>query len=167
MAPRDSQRSRVWRAENEVGHSPLPGLPACAAFVDRVVGSLWWAARFPGHTLANTPRLRPGNGARSAFYREEDEPTITLPRRFRTKSVVLHELVHWALNDAHVADHGPTFARVMLDATAEFCGSERADTLAVVYARHRVHVGAPPLLTDDRLAYGPDDRCELATVVQS
>jgi len=148
----------VWRAENEVAHSPLAGLPSCAAFVDRVVGSLWWMARFPTHTLGHVPRLRPGNGARSAFYREDDEPTITLPRRYRTKGVVLHELAHWALNDARVADHGPTFTRVVLDATAEFCGSARAEALAAAYDRHGVRVGALPILTGDRLVYGADER---------
>ena len=145
MAPRDSQRSRVWRAEFEVPQSPLAGLAACAAFADRVVGSLWWTARFPTKTLAAVPRLRPGNGARSAFYRDDGgEPTITLPRRFRTKNVVLHELCHWALSDADVADHGPVFARLVIDATAEFCGPDRADALAAAYARQRVKVAPPP-----------------------
>lgn len=142
MAPRDTQRSRVWRAESEVAQSPLAGLAACASFVDHVVGSLWWTARFPTHTLGDVPRLRPGNGARSAFYREDGGPgpTITLPRRFRTKNVVLHELGHWALNRADVADHGPTFARLIVDATAEFCGVDRADALRAAYARYRVRV---------------------------
>jgi len=160
MAPRDSQRSRVWRAEAEVPHSPLAGLPACAAFVDRVVGSLWWAARFPAHTLGGVPRLRPGNGARSAFYREDGGPgpTITLPRRFRTKGVVLHELGHWALAGTGVADHGPTFARLMVDATAESCGGDRAAALLAAYERHRVRVGPAPTLAADRLVYGTEER---------
>ncbi|HEX9467328.1 MAG TPA: hypothetical protein VGA11_02855, partial [Acidimicrobiia bacterium] len=96
--PRDAQRRRVYLAETPLPSSPLAGLDACARFVDRVVGTLWWHVRFPDHDLASAPRLRPGQGARQAFYREaDDEPTITLPRRYRTKAVVLHELVHWAL----------------------------------------------------------------------
>ena len=82
-------------------------------------------ARFPEHGLAEAPRLRPGKGARQAFYREDPgRPTITLPRRYRTIGVVLHELVHWALKDAHdLPVHGRTFTRLLLDATAEFGGA--------------------------------------------
>ena len=163
--PRDAQRSRVYRAETVVPSSPLPGLPACASFAEKVVGSLWWAARFPDHGLGGLPRFRPGNGARQAFYREEPAgPTITLPRRYRTKGIVLHELVHWALSPtADLAHHGTTFTRVLMDATAEFCGPERAAALAAAYAAERVRIGAPPVVgADGRLVYGADEQRRLA-----
>ena len=159
--PRDSQRSRVYRAESAVPSSPLPGLDACATFADRVVGSLWWAARFPGTGLDGVPRLRPGNGARQAFYREDpDGPTITLPRRYRTKGVVLHELVHWALRaEADLPNHGSTFTRILLDATAEFCGPERAELLREAYTAQRVRIGAPAVPDGSGgLTYGADER---------
>ena len=110
------------------------------------------------------PRLRPGNGARQAFYREEDDgPTITLPRRYRTKAVVLHELAHWALGiDSGLPHHGRTFARVLLDAIGEFCGPERAAELAASYRAHGVHVARPPRVAPDgRLHYGWDERLRL------
>ena len=142
--------------------SPLPGIDACASFADRVVGTLWWQARFPDHTLGLVPRFRPGNGARQAFFREEDDGghSITLPRRYRTKGIVLHELVHWALWQEHsLPHHGRTFTRLLLDATAEFCGPERASLLAASYGEHRVKVGAPPRPgADGRLLYGWDER---------
>jgi putative metallohydrolase (TIGR04338 family) len=161
---RDAQRTRLYLAETPVPSSPLPGLDACAHFADRVVGSLWWQLRFPERSLAMMPRLRPGNGARQAFYREEPTgPTITLPRRYRTKGVVLHELVHFALSlDSGLPHHGRTFARVLLDATAEFCGRERADALADSYRAHGVRVGRPARLGPDiRLHYGWDERIHL------
>ncbi len=164
-SPRDAQRSRIYRAEMPVASSPLPGLDACATFAERVVGTLWWHTRFPEHTLDLTPRLRPGNGARQAFFREEldGEPTITLPRRYRTKGVVLHELVHWALWSAiDLPSHGSTFARVLLDATEEFLGPERAVMLAASCAAERVRVGKPPRSgPDGRLRYGWDERLRL------
>ena len=163
--PRDAQRARVYRAETDVPSSPLPGLPACARFAEKVVGSLWWTARFPDQGLGGLPRFRPGNGARQAFYREEPTgPTITLPRRYRTKGVVLHELVHWALAATpDVAHHGTTFARVLVDATTEFCGPERADQLAAAYAAEGVRIGAPATVDPDgRLAYGADEQRRLA-----
>jgi hypothetical protein len=158
--PRDSQRARVYRAETEVPSSPLPGLDACARFAERVVGSLWWHARFPERELGSTPRMRPGNGARQAFFREEpDGPTITLPRRYRTKGVVLHELVHWGLGiECGLPHHGSTFARVLLDATSEFVGAASADRLAATFATHRVAIGQSPLEgPDGRLRYGQDE----------
>jgi putative metallohydrolase (TIGR04338 family) len=162
--PRDAQRTRLYLAETPLPSSPLPGLEACARFVDRVVGSMWWHLRFPGRNLSMVPRLRPGNGARQAFYREEETgPTITLPRRYRTKGVVLHELVHFALGlDSGLPHHGRTFARVLLDATDEFCGAERAAALADSYRDHGVHVGrAPRAGPDGRLRYGWDERIRL------
>jgi putative metallohydrolase (TIGR04338 family) len=162
--PRDAQRSRVYLAETPLPSSPLPGLDACASFVDKVVGSLWWLERFPERDLGGAPRLRPGNGARQAFYREEESgPTITLPRRYRTKAVVLHELSHWALGiDSGLPHHGRTFARVLLDAVHEFCGPERGTALATSYREHGVHVGKPPRHgPDGRLHYGWDERLRL------
>jgi putative metallohydrolase (TIGR04338 family) len=154
----------VYLAETPLPSSPLAGLDACARFVDRVVGTLWWHERFPDRDLGSVPRLRPGQGARQAFYREEvDGPTITLPRRYRTKGVVLHELTHWALGiDSGLPHHGRTFARVLLDAMGEFCGEERAAELTSSYREQRVHVGKPPRLGPDaRLHYGWDERLRL------
>jgi putative metallohydrolase (TIGR04338 family) len=142
----------------------LPGLDACAHFVDKVVGSLWWHERFPERDLGGAPRLRPGNGARQAFYREEaDGPTITLPRRYRTKAVVLHELSHWALGiDSGLPHHGRTFARVLLDAVHEFLGPERGSALGESYREHGVHVAKPARRgPDGRLHYGWDERLRL------
>jgi putative metallohydrolase (TIGR04338 family) len=154
----------VYLAETPLPSSPLPGIDACARFVDRVVGTLWWEMRFPDHHLGVVPRLRPGNGARQAFFRDEpDGPTITLPRRYRTKGVVLHELVHWALGlESGLPAHGRTFTRVLLDATTEYCGAERAAELAASYRDQRVHVGKPARVgPDGRLRYGWDERLRL------
>lgn len=163
--PRDAQRSRIYRAETPMASSPLPGLAACATFAERVVGTLWWQARFPEHTLDRTPRLRPGNGARQAFFREEldGEPTITLPRRYRTKGVVLHELTHWVLwSSTDLPYHGSTFARVLLDATHEFLGAERCLQLSAAFAQERVRVGkAARVGPDGHLRYGWDERLRL------
>lgn len=163
--PRDSQRARVYRAELPLASSPLPGLEACARFADRVVGTLWWQARFPDLTLDRLPPLRPGHGAKTAYFRDcGGDLSITLPRRYRTKGIVLHELAHWALHvDASdLPSHGPTFVRVLLDANTEFCGPERAEALAAAYQAERVRVGEPPRHgPDGRWHYGCDERLRL------
>jgi putative metallohydrolase (TIGR04338 family) len=163
--PRDAQRQRLYLAETPLPSSPLPGLDACERFAGRVVGTLWWHQRFPDRPIAALPRFRPGQGARRAFYREDDDgPTITLPRRYRTKGVVLHELAHWALGlECGLPPHGRTFARILLDATREFCGDDRADALLSSYRAHGVHVARPARLgPDGRLRYGWDERLRLA-----
>jgi putative metallohydrolase (TIGR04338 family) len=145
--------------------SPLPGLDACRAYAERVVGTLWWQARFPEHTLDRVPRFRPGHGARQAFFAEhhDGELTITLPRRYRTKGVVLHELAHWALStEPDLPHHGGTFTRLLLDATAEHLGADRAELLADAYRAQRVRVGRSPRPgPDGRLRYGWDERLRL------
>lgn len=113
----------------------------CVAFAEEVVGSLWWLARFPAHDLGHLPRFRPGHGARQAFFHvDEQGPAITLPRRYRTASVILHELVHWAQWDLPIASHGPDFCRVYLDAVTEFLGDDRGRRLADAFAEQRVKV---------------------------
>ena len=93
-------------------------------------GTLWWEARFPRPRPRRVPGFRPGHGARQAFFREDDGgPTITLPRRYRTKGVVLHELVHWALaDDVDLPDARPHLrpAAARRHRTSS-CGPERAD----------------------------------------
>jgi hypothetical protein len=163
--PRDSQRARVYRAELPLPVSPLPGLVACARFADRIVGTLWWHARFPHLGFEHLPRLRPGNGARTAFFSETDRGlAITLPRRYRTKGVMVHELAHWALHDQpDLPTHGSTFTRLVLDATDEFCGAEAARALADAYRAERVRIGEPPRLgRDGRWRYGCDERLRLS-----
>lgn len=163
--PRDAQRGRVYRAELPMPSSPLPGLDACSTYAERVVGTFWWQARFPDHTLDRVPRFRPGHGARQAFFAEHDdgEQTITLPRRYRTKGVVLHELAHWALfAEPDLPYHGRTFTRLLLDATAEFLGPDRARLLADAYRSQRVRVGRDARSgPDGRLRYGWDERLRL------
>jgi putative metallohydrolase (TIGR04338 family) len=163
-APRDAQRARVYRAELPLPSSPLPGLDACARFVDRVVGTLWWQARFPELTLARVPGFRPGNGARTAFFSESDRGQfITLPRRYRTKGIVVHELAHWALDaQRDLPSHGSTFTRLVLDLTEEFCGEDRAQLLIDAYTAERVRVGEPPRRGPDGIwRYGCDERLRL------
>ena len=158
---RDAQRSRVYRAESAVPSSPLPGLPACARLpsassarsggrcASRTAG---WA-RCPGCDPATVPARR--SIARIPADPRSRSRAATAPRAScctnscTGRSPREHELPH----------HGSTFARVLLDATAEFCGPERAELLLAAYAEQKVRVGKPAAV-DDRstLQYGDDER---------
>jgi len=169
---RDSQRLRLYRAEANLRGARLPHLDDCRAFLREVVADGWWRERFPGHGPPHLPDLRPGNGARRAFFRIElapphgtGRPSITLPRRYRTQHVVLHEMAHWALEGRDdIAPHGPTFARLLLDLTEHFRGARAATVLAEHYAEERVRVGpAPRPGADGWRTYGPDRPMARAT----
>jgi len=166
--PRDAQRSRVYRAETPLPGHALPELGRCESYAASIASSAWWTQRFPHLHAGRLPRFRPGRGARQAFYREEIhgptvESTITLPRRYRTAGVVLHEMAHWALAEAtDLPQHGRTFARLLLDATGEFLGTEAGAALAGSYAGEKVRVGRPARRgPDGRYHYGWDERLRL------
>src|SRR4029450_8719449 len=107
---------------------------------------------------APTPSASPApSGGRRA------SPTIPPPPPSRTKGVALHELAHWALfAQPDLPHHGGTFTRLLLDATTEFLGTERAELLAAAYRCQRVRVGRDPRVgPDGRLRYGWDGRLRL------
>jgi hypothetical protein len=161
---RDSQRMRLYRAEATLRGAHLPRLDQCRDFLHEVVLDPWWRSRFPALGPSDLPDFRPGHGARRAFFRIElgpphgtGRPSITLPRRYRTQHVVLHEAAHWALEGrGDVAPHGPTFARLLLDLTDRFRGRRAATVLAEHYHDQRVRVGAPARRDRGLVAYGPD-----------
>ena len=162
--PRDSQRVRVYRAETPLKGRELRTIEQCEDFCESVVGTLWWLNRFPKLGLERIPHLRDGRGARQAFYREDPgHPTITLPRRYRTVNVILHELAHWTMHADHdLPNHGYTFTRVFMDLTAEFCGPAARELLAAAYSEHKVHIGAEAVLGPDGIyRYGNDERIRL------
>ncbi|MBJ7282406.1 MAG: hypothetical protein JHD40_04775 [Acidimicrobiia bacterium] len=162
--PRDSQRVRVYRAETPLKGRELRTIEQCEDFCESVVGTLWWLNRFPELGLERIPHLRDGRGARQAFYREDPgHPTITLPRRYRTVNVILHELAHWTMHADHdLPNHGYTFTRVFMDLTAEFCGPAARELLAAAYSEHKVHIGAEAVLGPDGIyRYGNDERLRL------
>ncbi len=163
--PRDSQRRRVYLAETPHPGRKLRGLPGCEDFRDLVVTDPWWGERFPEHTPDLAPMLRPGQGARHAFFRwDTAKPSITLPRRYRHTSVVLHELTHWALHgQSDLPHHGRTFVRVLLDATRHYDGDAAADALERSFTQHNVHLAHPARCgPDGRLRYGWDERIRLS-----
>ncbi len=162
--PRDAQRVRVYRAETPLKGRQFQTIGQCEEFCESVVGTLWWSDRFPDLDLNRIPHLRDGRGARQAFYREDPgHPTITLPRRYRTANVILHELAHWTMHaDNDLPNHGYTFTRVFMDLTGEFSGPAARELLTAAYTEHKVHIGAEAVRGADGIfRYGNDERLRL------
>jgi putative metallohydrolase (TIGR04338 family) len=153
--PRDSQRSRVYAAEEAwalrldaarlgarrsvVAGSALT-LPAELRF-----GTLEDAQAYADHHLSGLPPvvLRRRKGQAAAHYVEPGEIALPLPRYGEPwalrETVLLHELAHHvALHRHGTADHGPSYTACMLELVAQVLGEEAAFALRVEYGEHGV-----------------------------
>ena len=157
MTPRDTQRAKVYAAEEfvrtlfdraaERGNRvveffgtqltlPPEGRFGSAAAVQRYVDDVL------SHVEAEEPlRVRARRGVTAAHYeRSEDGATIAVPDRGSTwalrELVVLHEIAHH-LSDAE-PPHGPEFVATFCDLAEAVMGPEVAHVLRVVYAKEGV-----------------------------
>jgi len=141
--PRDSQRARVYRAEEKVAQilkePNLGSVEETQAIVDLVIGSDWWRAVAPHRPVVV---VADGRGRRSGGSIGGE---IRLPRRYRTRLVVLHELAHeWATCPVR-APHGPDFVAAFLALVEEFHGEQALKSLEQAFAAENVSAsGVPP-----------------------
>lgn len=147
--PRDSQRSKVYRAELEFeaaldGRNPIyPDIHAIRARVEQIVGTHWWQSRFPhvSCVLVKDGRGRRFPGGRAPL---EGSPvgSISLPRNTRNKMTVLHELAH-VVAPAQEAWHGKNFVRCYLALTDTWIGQMEGLALRWFLAKNRVKWDEP------------------------
>ena len=160
MTPRDTQRAKVYAAEEfvrtlfdraaEHGNQvveffgtqlTLPpegrfaSAPSVRRYVDDVLAHPTVRARWPA---AEVLKVRTRRGATAAHYeRSDDGATIAVPDRRSTwalrELVVLHEIAH------HLCDaeppHGPEFVATFCELAEAVMGPEVAHVLRVVYAK--------------------------------
>lgn len=130
--PRDSQRAKLYRAEDEVNPGRrLPTVDKLQAFVDDVAGSDWFLARWGPRTF----EVRPGHGHRRATA--DANGVLQMPRWARAEVVVLHEMAH-CLTPVAFAAHGPEYAGVLLALVRRAVSPGTAQHLEDAFARHRV-----------------------------
>ena len=111
----------------------------------------------------------PGCARETAPVRRSSPSTTTASRRSRCRagtgrraSSCTSSHTGRCSREPDLPHHGGTFTRVLLDATEEFLGVDRADALAAAYSAERVRVGRPPRPgPDGRLRYGWDERLRL------
>lgn len=134
--PRDGQRSRVYRWEQE---HVLPladrrlSLAQCRELVARVYAA---AERPDGAADWAPPQVADGRGRRHACGSRQ---VIKLPRWSRTTAIVLHECAHGLAADMH----GPVFVAVYIELLVHFAGLD-ADQLRRTAASAGVEVGRAP-----------------------
>jgi len=108
---RDSQRSKVYEAEDEyrvaLGAQRIPDVPLIQRWVNCIVKSDWWAQRFSDVVVVKVGDGRRRRYACSAFV-GPGKGLIKLPRASRTKMIILHELAH-VVTPAMEPWHGEVF----------------------------------------------------------
>jgi putative metallohydrolase (TIGR04338 family) len=130
--PRDSQRSRLYRAEDELEPGRrLPTVAVLQGYVDDLAASDWFTARWGARSFD----VRPGHGHRRATA--DRNGVLQLPLWSRTELVVLHEVAH-CLTPERYAAHGPEYAGVFLSLVRRRLGPGAAQVLEDAFARHRV-----------------------------
>ncbi|MDT5208087.1 MAG: hypothetical protein QOF67_502 [Mycobacterium sp.] len=164
MTPRDTQRAKVYAAEEFVrtlfdraaGHGnrvvdffgtqlTLPpegrfaSAPSVQRYVDEVLAHPAVRVRWPA---VGALTVRGRRGATAAHYERSDDDTATIavPDRGSTwalrELVVLHEIAHH-LSDAE-PPHGPQFVATLCELAGAVMGPEVAHVLRVVYAKEGV-----------------------------
>lgn len=138
MTPRDSQRQRLYDAEEELechqtehintaNETPANGmtLQEIERFVDKAIRSAWFRRRW---RLSTTFRIGDGRGARRATYQhagrwyqkngatsyemeQVDMPdTLKFPKWARQEIIVIHELAHWCVHGRYRPPHSEEVA---------------------------------------------------------
>lgn len=128
MAHRDSQRSRVYRAESPVRRylrRHRASLADLQEWVDaEILTDQWFRRRWPD---VRHIELESGKAnAYGAYDYTISTARIQLPRWAQHRMIVLHELAHvctWTKEGwMSVADHGPEWACTYLDLIARYLG---------------------------------------------
>lgn len=154
--PRDSQRAKVWRAEEDLIKSarirsskskkklpnsillfPILARYEVESFVFEVIKSSWWMKNTPG-----TTHLRPSvvewkvkycDFVRNDWKRGYDCLSLMDSNHLS----VLHALAH-RMTDEHVAHHGPEFVRHYIRLVDRFLGDEAGKALRAALAKEKI-----------------------------
>lgn len=151
---RDSQRSKLYKAEGQVknlkARERLETVPEMQTWVDQIVGSQWWLNyRVPavdptirqyvgiqdyGPPQHRTIRVDDGRGRRCAHGYSHG--VIALPRWCRTRMMVLHEVAHTIQMEEPA--HGRHYARIYLDLFRRWLGKAAYLELKAAFKAGRV-----------------------------
>lgn len=155
---RDSQRSRVYKAERKVYHlgAPLREVKDIERFIKKQLARKAITRRYPDATKKVV--VGDGRGRRAACAWGDWK--ISIPLWARHEMVVIHELAHIVANRHYgsrgVAAHGWEFCSVFLDLVRFIMGREAHDALKASFKEHRVRFTKPrarkPLTAEQKAA---------------
>jgi putative metallohydrolase (TIGR04338 family) len=148
---RDTQRQKLYDAENMVTSGPSPtatrllvngpkvpttgsvSIEACQAYVNHVTGAAWFQSRW-------------GRVTCEVRHKSSGHPTggygvMCLPPFGRTEPTILHELAH-VMVPAGAAWHGPEFAAIYLTLVRYAIGKDACSALRSAFRAKRVRVAS-------------------------
>ena len=136
MSERDSQRSRVYKAEKEIPHGRVfNSVKEIQDFCDRMTSSKWWQATYP-----NILKINVGDGRRrssASGVRSGNTIKIAMPKFSRNELIVIHEVVH-GLKKAGEAWHGKEYCGEYLKVVRHFMGVASSKALLDAFDRNGV-----------------------------
>jgi putative metallohydrolase (TIGR04338 family) len=147
---RDSQRSKVYRAEGFL-QKKGPRYETVAemqAYVDKLTQSAWFRRRWP-RLARNGIEVRDGRGRRIACAQTSwGRAIIKMPLWSRSEAVILHEVAHHCTDEGYgtamdIPWHGWQFASTLHELVAHKMGKEIGDDLKKSFRECKVKFRAP------------------------
>ena len=138
MRQRDSQRSRVYKAESAVFdmHRGMLNQEEVLLFRDKTLSSEYWReAKGYKRVLLRFNK----STSQSSFFDHSDK-SISLPLWAMKKDVVIHEMAHSLTfkEDKTLPGHGKVFCSHYLNLVAELLGESEAERLEISFWEHKV-----------------------------
>jgi len=145
MTPRDSQRAKVYRGENEYktafGRQYIDDVLQIQKWVDHIIESAWWIQRFPDVVVVE---VKDGRGRRRAYGEHigGGNGVIALPRASRCRMTILHELAHTVVPEDQPW-HGSEFVQHYLALVDEWMGQLEGAALRWFLVKNKVRWEEP------------------------
>ena len=146
---RDSQRSKVYKAENQVfsfKEEKLETMAQAQLVVNEVINSDYYKSNKGWKRV----KLSDGRGSRRAFYYYDDR-RVSLPKGSRMRWVIIHEMAH-CLTHKTVGDdvgHHGSFCTHYANMVSELIGVDKARELTKAFRRNKVLYQAQSIIFDD------------------
>ena len=173
MRPRDSQRSRMYKAEWATSLENLRTTMEPQAYIDAILLQSWFKQQFP-HVRHRKPTIVL-RGFRSTGGQQRGNWLEINKNYAHSPMVLLHELAHWIeyLRDRWVgarlvrpAAHGREFAADFLFLVRNVLGEKAAEELRDSFVEHRVMHKPKRQLSPEALAKARERGKALAALRQ-
>ena len=144
---RDSQRSKVYKAEHVVHGADFETVEEIQTYVDKVLSRAWFVRRWP-RVAANGITVEDGRGRRAAAAKTRwGRLIVTMPKWSRYEEIILHEIAHHCSDAQHgtreVAAHGWEFAGTLVELVRYEMGKDEADEMKASFRKHKVRWTEP------------------------
>lgn len=140
--PRDSQRSKVYTAEQKTSSGKhFKDIDEVRMYIAKIARTQWWKKLAAGHPVENGPvRLEIGRSHSTALS-FHGMRTVRMPGKSGwayCEKVVLHEMAHLITDCTHSASHGPEFCKNFLTLVKYRMGKDAAEELKRSFKTHKV-----------------------------